>query len=292
MPARSTPFQRLITAVHACSASKIYESAMLKDMDTGESREVDILIISHEANYQLLISIEVVEWTRKADVPWVEKMIQKHKRLPTNKLVLISKSGFTKSALMKAKTHGVETIELESALNIDWDFAIKLIGGGTFKLLEINWDCIILPIDSEKWVTPKSVDLIIFPGNNTPIQVGVLAQNLVNLPFTGETIFSHAKEDSFQDFHLELTQPGMKCKSSNKTLFEISKLCINMKTHNITKPFDFSMISLKGDKYGIGESKNTNEKFCFAMQRTSEGKTAGVIYDNNKIRTFRSYDQQ
>jgi len=103
MPARSTSFQRLITAVHACSISKskISESAMLRDFDTGESREVDILIASEESEYELLMGIEVVEWTRRADVPWVEKMIQKHQRLPTNKLVLISKSGFTKPAKKK-----------------------------------------------------------------------------------------------------------------------------------------------------------------------------------------------
>lgn len=94
-------------------------------MDTGLDREVDILISTNQAGYRLQIGIEVVEWTRLADVSWVERMIQKHSRLPTDKLVLISKSGFTKSATAKAQAHGVEAIKIEEAQELDWPLAVS-----------------------------------------------------------------------------------------------------------------------------------------------------------------------
>jgi len=288
MPVRSTSFQRLIALIHSCLAGKVAESAMLKDMDTGENREVDILITSCEANYKFLIGIEVVEWKRKADVPWVEKMIQKHNRLPTNKLILISKSGFTKPALKKANAQCAETVELELALDTNWDLAVKLIGGGIFKLLDIRWECMILPIGCEECIKPKKTDLIILPDQIVPVHVGVFAQNLVNLPFVSETIFRHAKGNTHQEFHIVFNQIGSKYKAKGKPEVEIYKVFINMKSRSSSKPFDFSMKSLKGNEFGIGESKNAKDKFCFAIQQSADGRTVGAIYDDGKIRKMRS----
>lgn len=291
MPARSTSFQRLITAIHACSVGvkKITESAMLRDMDTGENREVDILIASNEAGYEFLICIEVVEWARKADVPWVEKMIQKHKRLPTNKLVLISKSGFTKPTLRKANAHGVETLELETALDVNWDLATKLMGGGVLQLLDISWKCMILPSGSTEWIFPKHDDLIQLPDQTDPIKIGVFAQELVNLPLTGKTIFNHIEANAAQDFHIVFKQEGFIYMERNKPQVEIVEICINMKAHMANNPFEFSMRFLKGSVYGVGEAIDSGNKFCFAIQEGHDGKTTGVVYDNENIRPLQSY---
>ncbi len=291
MPARSTSFQRLVTAIHACSVGirKVSESAMLSDMDTGESREVDVLISSKEAEYEFLISVEVVEWSRKADVPWVEKMIQKHERLPTNKLVLISKSGFTKHALRKARAHGVEPLELEPALNVNWDLATKLIGGGGFQLLDINWKCTILPTGSEEWITPKNSDLIQLPDQESPLKIGAFAQHLVNLPLTGKTIFDHLEKNSEEDFHIVFTQNGSEYVDGNGSRIEIDQLCINMKANLANNPFEFSTRSLKGNSFGVGEAIDTESKFCFAIKEGPDGRTTGVVYDNGNIRNLQSY---
>ena len=100
MPKRSNQFQKLVAALHACLASdvEIEEEALLVDRDTGEKREVDIILRTEAGGYPLIVSIEVCATTRRLDTPWVETMAKKHEALPTNKLVLISQSGFTKVA--------------------------------------------------------------------------------------------------------------------------------------------------------------------------------------------------
>jgi hypothetical protein len=45
------------------------------------------------------VSIECRDRRRKQGVEWVEQMRGKHDRLPTNVLVLVSSSGFTRTAL-------------------------------------------------------------------------------------------------------------------------------------------------------------------------------------------------
>ena len=54
--------------------------------------------------------MECRDWERPQTVEWVESMHGKHQSLPTNRLVLVSRSGFTKEAIEKAKSWNIETI--------------------------------------------------------------------------------------------------------------------------------------------------------------------------------------
>lgn len=47
----------------------------------------------------MVISVEVIEHGRVATLPWVEQMLRKHRDLPTNRLLLVSKSGFSGNVL-------------------------------------------------------------------------------------------------------------------------------------------------------------------------------------------------
>jgi hypothetical protein len=61
-------------------------------------------------------------------------MHSKHLTLPTDKLILVSRSGFYEPALTKARFYGIETITLEEALETDWDLAIRMLTDGFFEL--------------------------------------------------------------------------------------------------------------------------------------------------------------
>lgn len=80
------------------------------------------------------IGVECIGRGRKATIEWVEQMLQKHEHL-TNRLVLVSQTGFTPDAIQMAREHGVETLTLAEALNADWT---KVVG----KLAQVN---IVLP---------------------------------------------------------------------------------------------------------------------------------------------------
>lgn len=132
MPKRSNTFQRLALLVHQRLGKEwtVNESHMFKDLVTGEQREVDIVAQTVVGTYPLILSIECRDHRRPADVFWIEGIAKKHEHLPTSKLVLWSRSGFTKAATLKARTLKIETISQADASQANWaQLARDLIGG-------------------------------------------------------------------------------------------------------------------------------------------------------------------
>jgi hypothetical protein len=76
----------------------IEESAMLRHKVTGEQREVDVMISSEVAGHDVVVAVEATSTARPADAGWVERMLGKHRDLPTDKLVLVSEAGFKRQA--------------------------------------------------------------------------------------------------------------------------------------------------------------------------------------------------
>src|ERR1700722_289096 len=128
MPKRTNEFQRLVYLVrtHVAAGATVTESKELIDKVTGKRREVDICLEGSVGGGPSVISIEGTDLGRKADAPWVEKMTGKHKDLPTDVLILYSRSGFTPAALSKAKFYNKRVVALKS---LDHTAAEGLFGG-------------------------------------------------------------------------------------------------------------------------------------------------------------------
>jgi hypothetical protein len=111
MPKRTNTFQAVVLAIkqHLAGEAIVTESEELPDLISGEKREVDICIKVQIAGHPVIISLECRDHKRPQAVGWVEEMQSKHSRLPTDRLVLVSKSGFTPKALAKAESFGIET---------------------------------------------------------------------------------------------------------------------------------------------------------------------------------------
>ena len=103
----------------------VQESRSLIDRDTGQPREVDVVVESAVGPYRLLLCFECTSGVRPADVGWVEKMHAKHSSLPTNKLFLVSQSGFTAQAEHKARHLNHVVCSLTSAGECDWATLVK-----------------------------------------------------------------------------------------------------------------------------------------------------------------------
>ncbi len=86
MPARSNLFQRLVLEIHLGDGWDVRESRSLTDALTGEPREVDIVAEGVVHGYRIIMSVEVCDRGRVADVTWVEGLAKKHESLPTDKL--------------------------------------------------------------------------------------------------------------------------------------------------------------------------------------------------------------
>ncbi len=126
MPRRTNIFQEVVAIIHEhmAAAATVQESAMLVSRATGFEREVDVVIRSQVAGYELIVSVEATARRRKVDVQWVEGMVGKHADLPTSLLVLVSEAGFTEAARQLAAKKGAVALAPEDLHVQHPDYAV------------------------------------------------------------------------------------------------------------------------------------------------------------------------
>jgi hypothetical protein len=115
MPKRTNDWQALIFFVKQFLSedAEVTESRMLVHRSTGREAEVDVCIEGTVGGERVIVSVECTDRARRADVGGIDAMHGKHDSLPTNQLVLASRSGFTKEALIKANARGILTVSLQ-----------------------------------------------------------------------------------------------------------------------------------------------------------------------------------
>ena len=140
MPKRTNEFQKLVYYFkkHTIKNVTITESKELDDKHTGNKREVDIVLETNVGGHQVIISIECVDRSRKADISWIEQMYEKHRKLQTSVLVLVSKKGFTKNAELYAEKNNIETSTFEQVKSVAPEKRILKYASLFIRLLEIN----------------------------------------------------------------------------------------------------------------------------------------------------------
>ncbi|MBV1930357.1 MAG: restriction endonuclease [Porticoccaceae bacterium] len=167
MPKRSNSFQQLVFSIQhqITSDATVTESKYLIDRQTGSEVEVDIVIQASPGDAQVIIGIEVRDRSRRATVEWVRESLGKHATLPTHKLVLISKSGFTKEALNKAEQNDIDALTLEDAEDYPWGDRVKeLCSNNSLKLTVFDITCLNYEVNYYEGSTntgEKSIPLVI-----------------------------------------------------------------------------------------------------------------------------------
>lgn len=149
MTKQTNAFQKLILYIHEAleaKDSKVTESAMLpeKNIEKKILREVDVLIEKNINNSIARIAVECRDRTSKDDIQWVDSLIGKYLNLEVHKVIAVSNSGFSKSAIAKAKANNIELKTLEEALNIDFKVEFKKLGMATisteFEIKQIKFE--------------------------------------------------------------------------------------------------------------------------------------------------------
>lgn len=123
MPKRSNEFQRLITFIYKEYENEdisVIESSMVKEVGTGMEREIDIHVKGRLGGHPISLGIECRDRKRKADTTWIDELYGKYRDLPIDRLIAVSKSGFAKTAVEKAKLLNIETFSLENIDDINW----------------------------------------------------------------------------------------------------------------------------------------------------------------------------
>jgi hypothetical protein len=135
MPKRTNPRQQIIELLVSMNASPgctVTPSKSLRDVHSGLGREVDAVVERRIDRETSTWSYEVVASRRPADVEWVEAMIAKHENLPTEKLFLVSWSGFTRGARRQAATNP------GAGLVVDWTWLTYVPDHEQMKMTHVN----------------------------------------------------------------------------------------------------------------------------------------------------------
>lgn len=115
MPRRTNAFQKLVylAKLHLADGATVTESKMLRNVDTEAETEVDVCIEGICGGQPVTICIECVDRSRPVGPGWVNEMRGKHEGLPTHKLILASRKGFSKPALQLARKKNITTVHLD-----------------------------------------------------------------------------------------------------------------------------------------------------------------------------------
>jgi hypothetical protein len=142
MPKRTNPFQQFVYLIQHQMKDRadtvVTESKILIDRQTGQQRETDIAVECSPNGVPYVLAFECNKHSRKTTIEWVERMLKKHEHL-SDKLVLVTQKGFTRTGLDLARRHRAETVTLTAAKHTDWPAQID----GFTELLFANFDFIL-----------------------------------------------------------------------------------------------------------------------------------------------------
>jgi hypothetical protein len=115
-------FETLITWIQKSVHKKaeIETNKRIRDVDTGRYRQIDITIKLSDGPTEFLGIIEVRDRKSKVGVRYVEEVTSKRKSVKADAVFLVSKSGFTKPATIKAEKLGIRLISYEEAKDGNW----------------------------------------------------------------------------------------------------------------------------------------------------------------------------
>ena len=122
MQKKGKTFEKLIAWIQKSVHNKadIQTNKRIKNVDTGRYRQVDITIKLSDGPTEFLGIVEVRDRTSKVGVRYVEELASKRKSVKADAVFLVSKSGFTKPAAIKAEKLGIRLLTFEEAKDGNW----------------------------------------------------------------------------------------------------------------------------------------------------------------------------
>lgn len=292
MPPRTNAFQRLVALLTATLAghAKVTESAMLPDRVTGGPREVDVLVVSKAASYQVALGIEVIAWRRPADTPWIEKMRAKHENLPTDKLILVSESGFSEPARRKAEFYGIETLTVDEACETDWPLVTALEETGVFEITTMNFEvsavCQLANGTVEQLPVPSDASFSTAVGQMT---IDAFVHALLARDEVRDVVHANLRGSHEHDFWLRYTEPHGLWKFDNEgKAGQITELRIGLKVVQSTSPVRFASGKFRSVPFVSGVSTAATTPLQFVLTRNPDGTSSGYLIDSTGVRVLSS----
>ncbi len=133
---------------------KVYRNIYLPDQDTGQRRQVDLLLEVDAKGHQLRILIDAKYRRGKVNVKHLEEVVALSKAVGANKSVLVAANGWSKPAEIKAQYCGTDLV----LLNVDE--ALELVVPDRWQTCPCcETDCMVLDHDGSLEFDDGSVSI-------------------------------------------------------------------------------------------------------------------------------------
>jgi hypothetical protein len=297
MPRRSNEFQKTIFVLQQQLAkyAKVGESKMLLNRDTGGEAEVDIVVEADAGGVQVVVGIECCATKRPATVEWVQHIYGKHRPLPVNKTVLVSKSGFTKTAIKQATAYKMDALTIKQAEERPWrDFLYDLtnlnLGSFSFRILggSVHYN----HPNKDLSALELSPGLLVFRGEpDDPITLSDLSNAIIADNRVGLDIMKHWLELSQVKrpaaFQFEINwRPGklIFLGSDANAQYSLSQLNLRVEAKVLTAPISMEAGEYMGNLVAHGtaenifeESSDKEREVIVTLLRQGEDRLKGAI---------------
>lgn len=142
-------FEELVTWIQQSVHEKalVIPNEKVLDIHTKKMRQIDISIRLSDGPTHLFVMVEVRDHARPIDVRYIEEVYSKKQSVNANAASIVSRSGFTKTALEKAKHLGIQTLTFKEAFKSDWSDWIKC---KHFLVFTRRYDNVLIRLGKEK----------------------------------------------------------------------------------------------------------------------------------------------
>jgi len=262
LPRRTNPLQKLALHIQQQldTTAEVHESEMLMDTQSGRQVEVDITVRGAFGGQDHLMSLECTARGRRADVGWVREMVEKHRTLSTDTLVLVSGSGFSEAALEKARFENVRAVSLQEALDADW----TRIVGKENRLFLARYD--FSPTGA--YLTLREEPAVEFeagqdtgivragPGGEAASTIKELGLQILNRPDVANQLMNRMNQDGSGTGSVDVTFPEpLYAHDSDGRAHELQKVRYTFTVRRATGPVPLSHGSWQGIPVSFGEGE-------------------------------------
>lgn len=117
-------FEELVARIEQAASAHgalVTSPDRIRDLTTGQLREVDASIRQKIGTAEILVTIECRKRGRAEDDTWIEQLATKRQKIGAAKTIAVSAVGFTSSAIESAKHFGIELRTLAEVAACDVD---------------------------------------------------------------------------------------------------------------------------------------------------------------------------
>jgi restriction endonuclease len=162
-------------SVNTVPGAKVIPNASIRERISGVARQVDVYVEIPTGPRILRVGVEVRDESVPVDLPEVEQLITKLKKLDLDYGCVVSRAGFTATAAAEADRNGIETRTIAQIENPDWWLASSIL---------LNHRQVELIHFQLNFRTEELPDV-------TPLLAGATATDLQIVLATGEVVVLH-----------------------------------------------------------------------------------------------------